>query len=255
MGKDRLPKTINRLLGLAMHDYQMLADGDRILLGVSGGVDSLVLAWILHHWRDKAPIDYEVMAIHLDMGFAADQHQAVEAELAKIGLPFQTEQTNYGLLANRENPDKACYQCAKARRNHLFETARNDRYTAVALGHHKDDLIETFFLNLLYSGNLSTMMPRQDLFSGRLKILRPLAYLTKEQVYDLAAIAGITPVKNPCPMASHSKREEVRGLMASIYQRNPNFRGSIFAAMGNVRTEYLLQHPHGAELTDRTAPP
>lgn len=236
-----LPKLINRLLGLAMHDYQMLDDGDRILLGVSGGIDSLVLAWLLHHWRDKAPIHYEVVALHLDMGFTADQHQAVEAELAKIGIPFRTEHTNYGVAANQAHPEKACYQCAKARRNHLFETARTDYYTAVALGHHKDDLIETFFLNMLYSGNLSTMMPRQNLFSERLKIVRPLAYLTKEQVHEVAKIANITPVKNPCPMASHSKREEVRGLLSTICQRDPKFRGNIFAAMGNVRTEYLLR--------------
>jgi len=238
-----LPKTINRLIGQAMHDYRMLEDGDRILIGVSGGVDSLVLAWLLHHWRDKAPIDYEVMALHLDMGFDADQHHAVEAELVKIGLPYRTEHTRYGSEANQANPDRACYQCATARRNHLFETARLQEYSAIALGHHKDDLIETFFLNMLYSGNLSTMMPRQDLFSGRLKIVRPMAYLTKEQVYELAEIAGITPVKNPCPMAAHSKREEIRGLMATIYQRDPKFRGNIFAAMGNVRTEYLLKQP------------
>ena len=236
-----LPKDINRLIGQAMHDYQMLKDGDRVLLGVSGGVDSLVLAWLLHGWRDKAPIHYQVMALHLDMGFDADQHQAVEAELVKIGLPFRTEHTEYGLRANQAQPEKACYQCAKERRNHLFETARTEGYSAVSLGHHKDDLIETFFLNMLYSGNLSTMMPRQDLFQGRLKILRPMAYLTKDQVYELAAIAGITPVKNPCPMASHSKREEVRALMTTIYQRNPGFRGNIFAAMANVRTEYLLK--------------
>jgi tRNA 2-thiocytidine biosynthesis protein TtcA len=84
------------------------------------------------------------------------------------------------------------------------------------------------------------MMPRQDLFQGRLKILRPMAYLTKDQVHELADIADITPVKNPCPMASHSKREEVRGLMTELYQRDPTFRGNIFASLSNVRTEYLL---------------
>lgn len=236
-----LPKAINRLIGQAMHDYRMITAGDRILLGVSGGVDSLVLAWLLHGWRAKAPIDYEVTALYLDMGFDAKQPGAVESELAKIGIPFRTEYTDYGASANRTQPDKACYQCAKARRNHLFETARANAYSAVALGHHKDDLIETFFLNLLYSGNLSTMMPRQDLFAGRLKILRPMAYLTKDQVYELAAIAGITPVKNPCPMAGQSKREEVRGLVDAICRRDPKFRGNIFAALANVRSEYLLK--------------
>ena len=236
-----LPKTINRLIGQAMHDYSMLQDGDRILLGVSGGVDSLVLAWLLHGWRDKAPIHYDLLALHLDMGFDANQYLAVEAELQKIGIPFRTEHTEYGARANREQPEKACYQCAKERRNHLFESARQEHFSAVSLGHHKDDLIETFFLNMLYSGNISTMMPRQELFAGRLKILRPMAYLTKEQVYELAAIAGITPVKNPCPMANHSKREAVRGLMADIYHRDPTFRSNIFAALSNVRNEYMLK--------------
>jgi len=237
-----LPKAINRLLGQAMHDYQMLSDGDRILIGVSGGVDSLVLTWLLHHWQKKAPIHYRIMALHLDMGFDDCQHLAVEAELEKIHVPYRSEQTTYGLLANQEYPDKACHQCATARRNHLFETARREGFTAIALGHHKDDLIETFFLNMLYSGNLSTMMPKQQLFAGRLKIVRPMAYLTKEQVQEIAAIANITPVKNPCPMSSKSKREETRTLLSSIYQRDPKFRGNIFASMANARPDYLLKN-------------
>ncbi|MBA3013745.1 MAG: tRNA 2-thiocytidine biosynthesis protein TtcA [Proteobacteria bacterium] len=238
---DILPKPINRLIGQALHDYQMLSDGDRILIGVSGGVDSLVLTWLLQHWQKKAPIKYQIMALHLDMGFDDSQYLAVEAELGRIGAAFRTERTQYGVVANQQQPDKACHQCATARRNHLFETARSEQYTAIALGHHKDDLIETFFLNMLYSGNLSTMMPKQQLFDGRLKIVRPMAYLTKDQIHEIANIAGIVPVKNPCPMADKSKREEIRNLMASLYQRDPRFRGNIFAAMGNVRTDYLLK--------------
>lgn len=236
-----LPKALNRLIGQAMHDYQMLKDGDRVLIGVSGGVDSLVLTWLLHHWQNKVPIKYHLMAMHLDMGFDNFQHLAVEAELNRIGTPYRTERTQYGVVANQQQPDKACHQCATARRNHLFETARVEQYSAIALGHHKDDLIETFFLNMLYSGNLSTMMPQQQLFEGRLKIVRPMAYLTKDQILEIAEIAGIVPVKNPCPMAAKSKREEVRALMTSIYQRDPSFRGNIFAAMGNIRVDYLLK--------------
>ena len=234
-----LTKAENRKIGQAMHDYRMLSDGDRVLVGVSGGVDSLVLAWLLHRWRDKAPIDYQVLALHLDLGFTPSQIEPVETELAKIGLPFRSERTSYGTDANQDQPGAACHRCAAARRRHLFEVCRAQGYNTLALGHHQDDLIETFFLNLLYSGNLSTMLPRQDLFAGRLKIIRPLAYLDKEQARAIAARLALSPVKNPCPMAAVSKRETVRRQIHALAQDDPRLKANIFAALHHVRPDYL----------------
>lgn len=236
----QLPKNINRLIGQAMHDYAMLADGDRVLIGVSGGVDSLLLSWLLHNWQKKAPIDYELLAVHLDNGFGTNEHLAVEQQLHNIGIPYLIAHTTYGKDSYHENPDNACFNCARLRRNHLFEMAREQGFTRVSLGHHKDDIIETFFLNMLYGGNISTMSPKQELFTGRLAIIRPLAYLTKKQVIEMAAQVNLRPVKNPCPMAEYSKREEVRGLLATLYQHNPLFRSNIFSALANVRPDYLL---------------
>lgn len=236
-----LPKKINHLIGQALHDYAMLHDGDRILIGVSGGVDSLVLSWLLHTWKRKAPIDYELLAVHLDNGFGTTEHLEVEKQLKNIGIPYQIVHTTYGKDSYDKNPHNACFNCARLRRNHLFEMARNHGFSLVSLGHHKDDLIETFFLNMLYGGNISTMTPKQTLFNGRLAIIRPLAYLTKEQVIHLANQADLQPVKNPCPMAEHSKREEVRSLLEPLYQRNPAFRANIFSALSNVRGDYLLK--------------
>jgi tRNA 2-thiocytidine biosynthesis protein TtcA len=235
-----IPSSINRSIGKAMHAYNMIADGDRIMIGVSGGVDSLVLCWILHNWRRKAPIDYEIRAVHLDMGFGgANDYKGVQEQIEKIGLPLYTEHTDFGAKAYGDNPDNACFQCARQRRNRLFALA-SENYTSLAFGHHKDDIIETLFINMLYGGNISTMRPKQELFKGRLAIIRPLAYLTKEQIYELADLAGITPVKNPCPMAGHCKRDEVRAILDSLYKQNPRFRNNIFAALGNVRNDYLL---------------
>jgi len=237
----KLPKSINRSIGQAMHDYKMLADGDRIIIGVSGGVDSLVLCWILHHWRAKAPINYEIQAVHLDMGFGSvNDFKAVQDQVNKIGLPLVVEHTDFGAEAYRQNPDNACYNCARQRRNRLFSMAREQGCSAIAFGHHKDDIIETLFINMLYGGNISTMRPKQELFSGRLAIIRPLAYLTKPQIIEIADSAGIKPVKNPCPMSGHSKRAEVRSLLDALHLRNPKFRANIFAALGNVKTDYLL---------------
>lgn len=235
-----LPKAINKLVGKAMHDYKMLTEGDRLLIGVSGGVDSLVVSWLLDIWRRKAPINYEIHTVHLDLGFENNAHQPVIEQLYHLGLPFSIAKTTYGIDSYASSPDNACFNCARLRRNHLFDIAKDQGYSAIVLGHHKDDIIETFFLNMLYGGNISTMLPKQMLFNNSLKIIRPMSYLTKDQVYELAKIANIVPVKNPCPMSKKSKREEVRSLLDSLYNQNPSFRNSIFSSLANVRTEYLL---------------
>ena len=234
-----LPPHVNRLIGKALHDYRMLADGDRVLLAVSGGIDSLVLCRVLSLWLAKAPIRYELLAAHLDMGFGSDEPERVAAELERLEVPYLLERTEFGKQAlNKKN---GCYHCAKQRRNRLFELAREHRCTKLAFGHHQEDIIETFFLNMLYSGNLSTMRPRQELFGGNLALIRPLAYLDKNQIEGLGRLFGISPVANPCPLAGDSKREKIRVLLQSLYGENRRLKANIFAALGHVRPEYLLR--------------
>jgi len=228
-------------MGRAMHSYEMLADGDRILIGVSGGVDSLVLCWTLKHWLAKAPIDCQLLAVHLDMGFEGNEYLEVEKQVSAIPLAYYMEKTTFGSDAfKKSEQESGCYSCSKQRRNRLFSLAAEKNCNKVALGHHKDDIIETFFINMFYGGNLSTMIPNQKLFNGNLAIIRPLAYLTKEQVYEIAALANLTPVKNPCPMADDSKRQEVRTMLTDLFEKHPEFRSTIFASLANVRPDYLL---------------
>lgn len=239
--KSPIPKEINKLIGKAICDYSMIAEGDRLLIGVSGGVDSLVVSWVLDIWKKKAPVHYEICAMHLDLGFTKDAFQPVEEQMKHLGIFHSVVCTTFGIDSYTSAPENACFNCARLRRKHLFDTARQQGYTTIVLGHHQDDIIETFFLNMLYGGNISTMLPKQMLFNDTLKIIRPLSYLNKEQIYTLAAIAGIEPVKNPCPVSAHSKREEVRTLLNSLYSQNPKFRSSIFSSLSNVRTDYLLK--------------
>ena len=236
-----LPAKANRLIGQALHAYRMLADGDRVLIAVSGGVDSLVLTWLLHHWRRKAPIDYRLLAVHLDMGFGEGNSGLVEEQLRGLGADYLIEQTDFGRRALVAEAGKSgCYHCARQRRNRLFALAGEKGFNKIAFGHHREDLIETFFLNLLYSGNLSTMVPRQELFEGRLALIRPLAFINKEEIRKLAEALSISPVPNPCPLASDSKREKVRALLADLCAE-PRIEANIFNALGNVRQEYLLK--------------
>jgi len=220
----------------------MLRQGDRVMVAVSGGVDSLVLAWLLDFWGAKAPIDYELLAVHLDMGFGAEGSVSpVARQLERLAIPYLIERTDFGSRAlAAEEGKSACFHCSRQRRNRLFELAREREMTKIAFGHHKDDILETFFLNLLYAGNISTMVPRQDLFAGRLSIIRPLALIDKDEIRRIAADLGIQPVKNPCIVDGDSKRQEVRNLLQGLYRVHPGAKANIFAALGNIRPGYLL---------------
>jgi len=240
-----------------MHMYDMLRHGDRVLVAVSGGVDSLVLAWLLDSWRRKAPIDYELLAVHLDMGFgAAGSDCPVALQLERLAVPYLIERTDFGARAlAAENGKSACYHCSRQRRTRLFDLARERKMTKIAFGHQKDDILETFFLNLLYSGNISTMVPKQELFAGSLSIIRPLAFIEKEEIFRIAASLDIKPAKNPCALDGSSKRQEVRKMLSSLYQANPKAKANIFAALGNIRHDYLLNTAPGSNaVTDANHP-
>ena len=238
-----LNKAVNRRIGRAMHDYSMLAEGDKVLIAVSGGVDSLVLTWILDYWQHKAPIQYNLLAVYIDNGFAHSTSDDVAKQLQKINVPYLIKKTDFWERAAAAEDEKSvCYHCARLRRNLLFSIAEQEGFNKIAFGHHKDDIIETFFINLLYAGNLSTMVPRQELFEGRLNIIRPMAYLEKKEVKDIAGKAGVMPVKNPCPKDSDSKRQEARKILASLCALDPKVKSNIFAALSNIRHGYLLDN-------------
>ena len=241
MIRDILPRQVNRRIGRAMHDYAMLSDGDRVLVAVSGGGDSMVLAWLLRMWQEKAPISYVLHAVNIDGGFwspeqvSARPAETIGAQMEIFGVDFSVEK---GRVSGQER--LSCFSCARQRRNQLFDLAREGGYTKIALGHHKDDLVETLFLNMLYSGNISTMVPRQDLFGGKLSLIRPLAYLEKSEIRGIADKLGIRPVDNLCPLAGDTRREEVRRILADIYRDVPGAKSSIFASLANIRHDYIL---------------
>lgn len=243
----------NRRIAKAMLDYSMLADGDRVLVAVSGGIDSLVLAWVLHNWRKKAPIDYEVQAVYVDMrptgapeAEAGKRADLIGDRLAALGLSCQVLPAELPDLPDAQQAEDGtatsgiCFQCARNRRHLLFDHAREQGFQTLALGHHRDDIVETFFINLTCSGNISTMRPKQVLFSGRLALIRPLAYLVKEEIRAIGRRLGLAPVASDCPVSEKTRRQDIRGLLEHIYARIPGSREHVFAALGNVRQEYLL---------------
>ena len=241
----------NKRIAKAMLDYSMLADGDRILIAVSGGLDSLVLAWVLHNWRKKAPLDYHVQAVYVDMrspgtseSEIGERAGLISDRLAALGLSCQILPAELPALPDGQQGEGEtsgiCFQCARNRRRLLFDHAREQGFNTIALGHHRDDIVETFFINLTCSGNISTMRPKQVLFSGRLALTRPLAYLVKEEIRGIGKRLGLDPVASDCPVSEKTRRKDIRGLLEHMYEQIPGSREHVFAALGNVRQDYLL---------------
>ncbi len=234
-------KKVQGLVGRAIRDYDMIQNGDRVAVAVSGGKDSMALLYLLKARLKWIPIRYELLAVHLDMGFEGTPPQRIEQACQKMGVPLYFEQTDYGLRAhgpdNKENP---CFLCSWLRRKHLFRLSEKLKFSKIAFGHNKDDIIETLFLNLFFSGEMSTMLPKQSLFENRLTIIRPLALLEESQIKGFARRRGLTEVPNPCPSAGHSSRKEIKEFLSAFYARNRKIRGNIFHALSRCRPEYLL---------------
>ena len=237
----KIPAKINRKIGQAMFDYSMFEDGDRVLVAVSGGVDSLVLVCLLHLWQKKAPVSFHLQPLHVDHGFWKDIEGGVSPEKS-IGDQLQDYSIDLRIEEEWKDIDqeRTCYLCSRNRRSQLFDFARKHDYNKIAFGHHKDDLIETFMINAIYSGNISTMLPKQNLFDDTLSLIRPMAYIDKDQVQNLAQLFSLNPVENGCSLSTNTRRETVRNMLTHLYLSEPGAQNSLFAALSNVRADYLL---------------
>jgi tRNA 2-thiocytidine biosynthesis protein TtcA len=220
----------------------MLSHGDRIAVGLSGGKDSLTLLWFLQERLPRIPIDYELIAIYIDPGFEGGFGPELQTYCAERGYTLKVAYTDYGILAhserNRENP---CFLCARLRRKRLFEIAVEAGCNKIALGHNKDDLIETLFMNMCYAGEISTMIPIQSFFGDEFRLIRPLAYADANSIRRFAREKGFPEFVNPCPSAQVSKRREIRDMLDRLYRSNRKIKGNVFRAMHHVRLDYLLK--------------
>jgi len=214
-------RQIRSLVGKAIHRYSLIQDGDRILVGVSGGKDSLSLLHLLFERRKRVPIHYELIAIHIDLGFGSKQVELLKGYFEKMSIPYHIEYTEIGKRANSsENKENPCFLCSWERRKRLFHIAQELKCNKIALGHHKDDVIETFLLNIFYSSEISTMLPIQTLFNGRITIIRPLVLIEEKMLERFAHEKGLPFELSSCPVSGKTKRSEIKRLIESLERKS-----------------------------------
>ena len=236
-------KEIRSLMGKAIHRFGLIQEGDRILVGVSGGKDSLSLLTLLSERAKRVPIHYDLLAVHVDLGFESSGADMLKEFFEAKKIAYHIEPTQIAELANgpdnRENP---CFLCSWERRKRIFSLAQRFGCNKVAFGHHKDDIIETLLLNIFYSAEISTMLPVQPMFDGKITLVRPLALLEERKIERFAKEMGLPYFPCGCPASGRSKRKRVKELIGALERENGRVKGNIFRALSNIKLDYTLSH-------------
>ena len=216
----------------AADDYEMIKDGDKVAVGVSAGKDSLTLLCALAELRRFYPNKFELCAVTVDMGFDGADFSAIRKLCDELGVEYHIVPTQISKIIfdvrKEENP---CSLCAKMRRGALYNYAREIGFTTVALGHHFDDVVETFMLNLFYEGRLGCFQPVTYLTNTGVTLIRPMIYMPEKDVRYFATKNELPVVKSPCPADGNTEREEMKKLLHSLEKQNKGLRYRIFGAI------------------------
>lgn len=228
----------------AITEYGLIEDGDRVMVGLSGGKDSWALIQILDVLRQRAPITFSIVAVNVDSGYEGYQHKAVAEACAARGWEFYSEHTSIGaVIEDKLDPDQTpCSLCARLRRGVLYRMADAVGATKIALGHHLDDFVETLLLNIFFAGTLKAMPARLVSDNGRHTVIRPLVYVTEAEARAYCKENDLPIIGCCCPACGDLslQRQRVKRLIMELEREHPNVRASMIRALGNVKGRHLL---------------
>jgi tRNA 2-thiocytidine biosynthesis protein TtcA len=238
----KLGAHLRGLVGKAIEDYRMIGPGDRVMVCLSGGKDSYTLLDILLSLQRSAPVDFELIAVNLDQKQPDFPGHVLPDYLRALGVPFHIiEQDTYSVVKRVIPEGKTmCGLCSRLRRGALYRYAAENGVTKIALGHHRDDIVETLFLNLFFGGRLKAMAPKLKSEDGRHIVIRPLAYVSEAQIerYSRARQFPIIPCKL-CGSNENAQRRQVKQMLADWEREHPGRTESIFSALRNIETAHL----------------
>jgi tRNA 2-thiocytidine biosynthesis protein TtcA len=239
----KIEKRLLHDLGRAIADFQLIEDGDRILVGVSGGKDSFTLLYLLQLLQRRAPVRFSLVAVNLDQGHPGFPAAQLEAYLREQRVEVRMLREDTYAIVQRLTPagKTACAVCSRLRRGILYNAAQELSCTKIALGHHRDDLIESLLLSMLFAGKTRSMPPKLRSDDGRNTVIRPLCYAAEADIAAFAQSAAFPVI--PCDLCGSQEnlmRKRVKTLLTELSSEHPGVRASLFAAMGNVMPEHLL---------------
>lgn len=231
----RVESLFYKLTAKAVFDYNLIEEGDRILVAVSGGKDSTAMSYALSKIRPALKRNYDLVAIHISSDFCACcKKSALKDILTSVDIPFVDLHVP---IIGRLKPGKEmnCFWCSTQRRTELLKYAMENGFNKIALGHHLDDIIETFFMNMMFKGELSGMPVKLAYNKYPVSLIRPLAYIEEKQVIELADILDFRKAACTCPYGVKSKRRDVRKQIQELTGGSSAIKHRIFESMGNVK--------------------
>jgi tRNA 2-thiocytidine biosynthesis protein TtcA len=239
----KLEKRLCRLVGEAIGDYGMIDAGDRVMVCLSGGKDSYGLLDVLLKLRARAPLQFELVAVNLDQRHPGYPERVLPDYLESLGIPFRIEVQDTYSVVKRLVPEgqTMCSLCSRLRRGVLYRVARELGATKIALGHHRDDILETFFLNLFFGGTMKGMSPKLQSDDGQHVVIRPLAYVAEADLRAYAELRKFPII--PCDLCGSQptlQRKQVKQMLREWEKRQPGRVDSMFRALSNLVPSHLM---------------
>lgn len=230
--------TARRLLKRTMEKNKLVPSGEQLLVAVSGGIDSLCLLQLLVDHKARRRCGWHIRAVHIDPGFPGWNSERVVRACVRIGVECSVARLDVPALL-KVSVERPCYVCSRARRRRLFELAHEGGFSRLALGHHMEDVNETFLMNLIFSASGTTCLMSQSLFRNALTIVRPLYYFDDEIIRRYAKASNIRPVRNRCPYERSGTRRTIRLFLDRLHGLESRTTSNLFSGIHNLKPDYL----------------
>lgn len=234
-------KKILSAMRRGVQDYNMIAEGDKIAVGISGGKDSLALLSSLSNYRKFSEVNFEIIGITIDMGFEGMDFTPIKKFCEEIGVEYHIKETEISEILKIREEKNPCSLCSRMRRGALNDLAKELGCSRVALGHHNEDVIETFFLSLFYEGRLNSFSPVTYLSRADLYVIRPFIYVEEADIRGYARRSELPVVKNLCPMDGVSKRQDMKDFINEKSREDKFFKSRIMNAIQTGLEDWKLQ--------------